>query len=74
METPVKVFSRLFLVDKTFIYENPYEGVWGVLGNSSYKPFYNDFSPLEIQIHALPIFHEYKKQQGKFEKAWLQIF
>ena len=43
----LKFFSRLFLVDKTFIYENPYEGVWGVLGNSSYKPFYNDLSPLE---------------------------
>ena len=61
----VKVFFRLFPVDKTLLYENPYDRVWGVLGNSSYKPFYNDLSPLE-NISNLCVSHFSWKQS----KQW----
>ena len=44
----LKFFSRLFLVDKTLHYENPYDTIWGVVGSSSYK---HDLSPLEKVIN-----------------------
>jgi len=61
----LKFFFRLFPVDKTLLYENPYDRVWGVLGNSSYKPFYNDLSPLE-NISNLCVSHFSWKQS----KQW----
>ena len=42
----VKFFLWLFLVDKTLLYENLYDDIWGSVGNSSYKPFFKWFIPL----------------------------